>query len=208
MFNHYLTECCYTQELELLEKEADAINNIEHVEHIEYRDIATIDYQQIKALKTRKINGENLSDHEQASVTKFWFLYTLIENCATQEMCWEYYNKYGFTKFSNIGYEKGVVNGSIRIRDLPEDNKFSGVVSKITLQLEAMGQICEQLGLENSYELRVPVSKEKLDQVAPWFIQMSKKLHNIFEIRDQVKKDKKEPTPVRTRNFLFQRTLS
>ena len=89
-------------------------------------------------------------------------------------MCWEYYNKYGFAKFSNIGYEKGAVNGSIRIRDLLEDNNIAGVVSKITLQLEAMGQICEQLGLQSSYELRVQVSKEKLDQVAPWFIQMSK----------------------------------
>ena len=70
-------------------------------------------------------------------------------------MCWEYYNKYEFTKFSDIGYEKGVVNGSIRIRDLLEDNKFSGVASKIALQLEAMGQICEQLDLKSSYELRV-----------------------------------------------------
>ena len=45
--------------------------------------------------------------------------------------------------------------------------------------------------------MRVPVSKEKLDQVAPWFIQMSKKLYSIFEIRDSTKTGKKEPTCVR-----------
>ena len=112
----------------MLEKKTDVINNIEHVENIEYHEIATIDYQQTKTLKTRKINGENLSDHEQASVTKFWFLCTLIENCATQEMCWEYYNKYGFTKFGNIGYEKEVVNGAIRIRDLLESTRTNSQV--------------------------------------------------------------------------------
>ena len=207
MFNHYLNECCYTQELELLEKEADSISGVKHVDSIDYDDIPVIDYQEVKALKTRKISGENLSDHEQASVTKFWFLYTVIENCNNQKMCWEYYNKYGFTKFSNIGYEKGVFNGSIRIRDLLEDNKFTGVVSKITLQLEAMGEICEQLDLNNSYELRATITKEKLDKVAPWFIQSSERLHNIFEIRNQVKKGKKEPTLVRKATDLINKVF-
>jgi len=206
MFEYYLEQCQYSQEIDVIHADADEVTTPEEVK-IEYDDIPEIDYSEVKALKSRKINGDNLTEIEVASITKFWFLYTLIPNCKTQAMAWMYYNDYGFTKFSNIGYEKGIHDGSVRIRDLIEDNKFSGVVNSITLQLKWIGEICEQLGLKNSYELRVPVTKEKLEQVAPWFVENSYDLHTVFGMRDFSKKPKKEPTLVRKTTDLINKIL-
>jgi hypothetical protein len=119
-----------------------------------------------------------------------------------------YFKDCGYSKFNNVGYEKGVVDGSVRIRDLLEQTKFSGVVDKLSLRLEMMSDICEQLGLKSSYELGAQVSKDRLEQSAQWFIHNYKKIHNIFDIRMQADKSKKPPPASRVATSLINKIFT
>ena len=215
MFQHYLKECCYTEEEVSCDREARYLDpdDIECKHDIEYSDIPEIDLEQLKALKTKKIEGIDLTDVEHASISKFWMINCLVPNRDTDQreedynMCWNYFKDYGYSKFSNVGYEKGVVDGSIRIRDLLEQTKFSSVVDKLSLRLEMMSDICQQLGLKTSYELGAQVSKEQIELSAQWFIHNYKKIHNIFDIRIQVDKSKKPLPPPRISTSLINKVF-
>ena len=91
---------------------------------------------------------------------------------------------------------------------LLEQTKFSGVVDKLSLRLEMMSDICEQLDLKSSYELGAQVSKEQIDLSAQWFIHNYKKIHNIFDIRIQVDKSKKPLPPSRISTSLINKVFA
>jgi len=204
MFQHYLEACFYSEQ-----GNDDEDVEYSHTEDVvvkcelNYFDIPEIDLQEMKLLKKKKIDGDDLTDLEQASITKFWMLSCLLpihddhQRDKDYEFCWRHFIDYGYSKFKNIGYEKGVVDGSIRIRDLLENTKFSGIVDNLSLQLESMRDICHELGLKSSYELRQQVSKEQLEKATPWFIENYKKLHTTFGMK--IRKDTSKTPPVPSR---------
>lgn len=193
MFKRYLTECSYEHEDiddEELEEEMDMDEEECIVDDLfEYKDIHELTFSQMKELRKKKIES-SLTRMEETQLEKYYFQHMLVEkNCIKQEMeLWSVYIDYGKGKFRNLSYEKGYKDGSVRICDIVSD-VYPEISSRLALRVELIDEMCTTLGLRHSQDF-TEVSKEKIEGCVEWFKNNSKRIHSVFEIRNNKKTDK------------------
>lgn len=186
MFKRYLIDCSYEHE-EFDEDELEEEMDMEEEEievDFEYKDIPELTFSEMKELRTKKIES-SLTKMEEAQMEKYYFQHMLVEkNCIRLEMeLWDVYKDYGKGKFKNLSYEKGYKDGSVRICDIVSD-VYPEISSRLALRVELVDQMCGVLGLRYSQDW-TQVSKDKVDGCVDWFKNNSKRIHNVFEIRDR-----------------------
>ena len=193
MFQRYLTECSYEHEEideEELEEELDMDEEeITIDETIEYKDIDELTFSQMRDLRKKKIDS-SLTKMEEAQLEKYYFQHMLVENnCIRLEMeLWDVYKDYGKGRFRNLSYEKGLKDGSVRISDIISE-VYPEISNRLALRVELIDEMCTTLGLRHSQDF-TQVSKEKIESCVEWFKNNSKRIHSVFEIRDQSKSAK------------------
>jgi len=191
MFQRYLVECSYENE-ELdedeLEEELDMDEEDSLIDdEIDYTDIPELTFSQMKEFRKKKIEAV-LTKLEEAQLEKYYFQHMLVEkNCINQELAlWDVYRDHGKMKFRNLSYEKGYKDGSVRICDIVSDI-YPEISSRLALRVELIDEICTTLGLTHSQDFS-EVTKDKIESCVDWFADNSKRIHNVFDIRDQKKK--------------------
>jgi hypothetical protein len=190
MFQRYLTECSYSHEdidEEELEQELDMDEEEEAcIEDIEYKDIVELTRSQAVELRKKKIES-SLTKSEETQLQKYYFQCMLTENRVwnNEVALWDVYKESGKGKFRNLSYEKGYKDGSVRICDIVSDI-YPEISSRLALRVELIDQMCGVLGLKYSQDF-TEVSKEKVDSCVDWFRTNSKRIHSVFEIRNQSK---------------------
>jgi hypothetical protein len=156
---------------------------------IEYNEIPELTFSQMKELRKKKIESV-LTKMEEAQLEKDYFQHMLVEkNCIKHEMeLWDVYRDYGKGKFRNLSYEKGYKDGSVRICDIVSDI-YPEISSRLALRVDLINDICNTLGLRHSQDF-TEVSKDKIEECVDWFKNNSKRIHSVFEIRDNSKSTK------------------
>jgi hypothetical protein len=196
MFKRYLHECSYEDEdifEEELEEELEDWELEEMIinDEIEYDDIKSIDRDEARELRKKKIDS-SLTKLEEAILEKYYFHCALTEeriwNKEVELELWDVYKDYGKMKFRNLSYEKGFRDGTVRIKDIVSEI-YPEIVERLSLRIELVDEMCSVLGLKHSQDF-TQVSKEKIEGCVDWFKNNSKRIHSVFEIRDRNKSGK------------------
>lgn len=191
VFNRYLTECSYEEEIDYDEEEFDFEEDepVKLDDSFDYVDIPSITFDLAQELRKKKIEN-SITKLEEAQLEKFYFQYMLFgENRMKDQIeLWEIYCDYGKGKFKNLSYEKGFNDGSVRICDIIND-VYPEISNILSLRVEMIDKICKKIGIKHSQDFS-QVSKEKIDECVDWFKTNSKKIHTVFDIRNQSKSNK------------------
>ena len=188
MFKRYLSECSYEHE-DIDEDELEEEMDMEEMDmcidgEFDYKDIPELTLSQTKELRKKKIES-SLTKMEEAQLEKYYFQHMLVEKDIwdVEDELWDVYKNYGKGKFRNLSYEKGYIDGSVIICDIVSQI-YPEISNKLALRVELIDEICGTLGLEHSHDFS-QISKDKLDSCVDWFRTNSKRIHNVFEIRDR-----------------------
>jgi len=127
---------------------------------------------------------------ENAMWEKFWFQMCVLELPKDVEQpLWEIYCNFNKGKFRNMCVEKGIEEGSVRIKDLLQCGTYSGLNDGYNLRVEMMEHIKSWLGMINSQQYGYKLTREKLQSVLKQFEENKGKIHTVFELnKDRSKK--------------------
>jgi hypothetical protein len=155
-------------------------------ENVPYGDIPTLSQDDFDELTRSKKTGP-LSDLEILSMYKHRFMLTFNEgNCADDVVSdmWKLYIDSGAGRFRNLSYEKGLIDGSVRVEDII-DFKMSVLASKMSQRLEIIRELTGVLGLGHSQEVKdfdVDMFAEE-GPVSAWIAGNRERVCSVFEVR-------------------------
>jgi len=193
LFQRYLLECNYEHTLDdediddsLMDELADTDgNDID----IPYQDIKEITRSVVTQYRKEKMNS-SLSKMQEAELEKFFFQHMLTDkNIWKRDVeldLWDVYKDFGKRKFRNIGWEKGHIEGTVRICDIVSE-VYPEICSKLSLRIEIVSEICDRLNMKNTHDYETNISKTQLEDSVEWFSQNSKRIHTAFDIRNRGK---------------------
>jgi hypothetical protein len=188
LFNRYLQECNYILIEELTQELEFEVDEKQEKVEFEYDDIPTISRDELKELQHKKMTSD-ITELEKASIEKFWFLLSVLDvpDKKLEKDIWDIYNEYNKSKFRKLSFEKGFENKLFSLTDIIDSANYSILSNDIALQLEKIVVIKKLLGINNTQQNGLVISKEQLDEISPKLLEMKKEIYSVFSLRDQSK---------------------
>ncbi len=194
VFNKYLELCNYEivdeddeelDDLDIEDKKDDLIFSDDYL----YEDIPTINFDEAQKLLIKK-RKEPLTDFEEFKLNKYYFqskisLSYKVISIDEQISLWNIYCNYGKSKFRNLSYEKGLIDGTLRICDIISST-FPELADSLSKKLEDIRDIAKQFNLKNSQDFST-ITKLDIENNLNWLQKNRKRFITDFSIREQGK---------------------
>ena len=180
-FNAYLKECNYQYH-----EDPEDIIEIEFDEfikpQIDYDQIVEILPSKAKELIQKKKRSP-LTEEENSSLEKYHFQNILLYRPKDVEKpLWEIYTNFGKGKFRNISTEKGLVEGTITIKDIIDKNSYSHLNNGFSMRCQVISEIFNWIGC-NSQDYTTKIKRDTVTNLIHKFEENRKKIHIAFDIK-------------------------
>ena len=124
-----------------------------------------------------------MTEEENSSLEKYHFQNILLYRPKDVEKpLWEIYTNFGKGKFRNISTEKGLVEGTITIKDIIDKNSYSHLNNGFSMRCQVISEIFNWIGC-NSQDYTTKIKRDTVTNLIHKFEENRKKIHIAFDIK-------------------------